>query len=387
MARFKALNLPNWLTAFRIFCVPLVVVVLLTEFSFEQWFFFNREELAVGIFVLASLTDLLDGYLARKRSEVTTLGQLLDPIADKLLDRLRPHLPRGDARRRGLPLVPAWLAVIIVGREFMVTGFRMIAAVHQVSIPAGVLGKWKMVVEVFAICFIIWGNQREWEWLKLTGEGLLYFVAFIAIISMVEYFVKFSRRIDLFQEDAGEEGHRPDPARSFLTGLVLVLPLVVTLWVLYTGTKLLVGFTAPAVRLAFESFGVEPPPRVRGGARAPRDGRGAGPARPPGALLHGAAGLARLRGAAAADPPGEPHVLRHEEALDALKRQKGFQRVVLLEFPGRNAGPWAFSRARARATSPSARGPRCAACSFPRPLIPPRATSSWCRQVTCSNST
>jgi CDP-diacylglycerol--glycerol-3-phosphate 3-phosphatidyltransferase len=149
----------------------------------------------VGIFVLASLTDLLDGYLARKRKEVTTLGQLLDPIADKLLvSSVLISLVE-------MQLVPAWLVVVIVGREFMVTGFRMIAAVHQVTIPAGVLGKWKMVVEVFAICFIIWGNQREWDWLKRTGDGLLYLVAVVAVISMIEYFVKFSRRIDLFQED------------------------------------------------------------------------------------------------------------------------------------------------------------------------------------------
>lgn len=195
MSRNKVLNLPNWLTAFRIFLVPIVVVVLLTEFSFERWFFFNREELAVGIFVLASLTDLLDGYLARKWKEVTTLGQLLDPIADKLLvSSVLISLVE-------MHLVAAWLVVVIVGREFMVTGFRMIAAVHQVSIPAGVLGKWKMVVEVFAICFIIWGNQREWEWLKYTGDALLYLVAVVAVLSMVEYFVKFSRRIDLFQED------------------------------------------------------------------------------------------------------------------------------------------------------------------------------------------
>lgn len=194
MARSKVLNLPNWLTAFRIFLVPIVVVVLLTEFSFERWFFFNREELAVGIFVLASLTDWLDGYLARKRKEVTTLGQLLDPIADKLLvSSVLISLVE-------LHLVPAWLVVVIVGREFMVTGFRMIAAIHQVSIPAGVLGKWKMVVEVFAICFIIWGNQREWEWLKYTGDALLYLVAVVAVVSMFEYFVKFSRRIDLFQD-------------------------------------------------------------------------------------------------------------------------------------------------------------------------------------------
>jgi CDP-diacylglycerol--glycerol-3-phosphate 3-phosphatidyltransferase len=194
------LNLPNLLTAFRIFLVPLVVVVLLTEFHFERWFFFNREELAVGIFLLASLTDLLDGYLARKRGQVTTLGQLMDPIADKLLvssvliSLVEMHLAQ------------AWIVVIIVGREFTVTGLRMVAAVSQVTIPAGVLGKWKMVVEVIAISLVIWGNQREWEWVKLTGDGLLYFVAFIAIVSMIEYFVKFSRRIDLFREAKGQPG-------------------------------------------------------------------------------------------------------------------------------------------------------------------------------------
>ena len=195
MARIKVLNLPNWLTAFRIFLVPLIVVVLLTEFHFEKWFFFNREELAVGIFLLASLTDMLDGYLARKRHEVTTLGQLLDPIADKLL------VASVLISLVEMHLADAWVVVVIVGREFAVTGFRMIAAIHQVSIPAGVLGKWKMVMQVFAICFIIWGNQRDWEYLRLTGEGLLYVVALIAVISMVEYFIKFSRRIDLFQED------------------------------------------------------------------------------------------------------------------------------------------------------------------------------------------
>ncbi len=196
MRRDTFMNLPNLLTVFRIFLVPLIVVVLLTEFHFEKWFFFNREELAVGIFLLASLTDLLDGYLARKRHQVTTVGQLLDPIADKLL------VASVLISLVEMHLTPAWVVVVIVGREFSVTGLRMVAAIHQVSIPAGVLGKWKMVVEVMAICLIIWGNQREWEWVKLAGNALLYFVAFIAIVSMIEYFVKFAKRIDLFQGPA-----------------------------------------------------------------------------------------------------------------------------------------------------------------------------------------
>jgi CDP-diacylglycerol---glycerol-3-phosphate 3-phosphatidyltransferase len=198
MKRVPSVNLPNLLTVFRIFMVPLVVVVLLTEFKFEKWFFFNREELAVAIFILASLTDLLDGYLARKRNQVTTLGQLLDPIADKLL------VASVLISLVEMRLTHAWVVVIIVGREFTVTGLRLIAAIHQVVIPAGRLGKWKMVVEVIAICCIIWGNQRDWDWVQLTGNWLLYLVALVAVVSMVEYFYKFSKKVDLFRE--GEEG-------------------------------------------------------------------------------------------------------------------------------------------------------------------------------------
>ena len=186
MKRLPSINLPNLLTVFRIFLVPLVVVVLLTEFSFEKWFFFNRETLAVGIFLLASLTDILDGWIARRRNQVTTLGKLL--VASVLISLVE------------MQLTHAWVVVIIVGREFSVTGLRLIAAIHQVVIPAGRLGKWKMVVEVIAICFIIWGNQRDWDWVQLTGNWLLYIVAFIAVIGMIEYFYKFSKSINLFQE-------------------------------------------------------------------------------------------------------------------------------------------------------------------------------------------
>lgn len=197
MPRKGILNVPNLLTIFRIFLVPLVVVVLLTEFQFERWFFVSREALAVGLFLVASLTDLLDGYLARRRGEVTTLGQLLDPIADKLLvSSVLISLVE-------MHLVPAWVVVVIVGREFSMTGLRLIAAVNQVVIPAGRLGKWKMVVEVVAICFIIWGNQKDWDWVLGTGRWLLYLVAAVALVSLAEYFLQFSRRFDFFPSGKG----------------------------------------------------------------------------------------------------------------------------------------------------------------------------------------
>ena len=211
------INLPNLLTLFRIFLVPFIVVVLLTEFKFEKWFFLKRELLAVVIFIIASITDILDGYLARKKKQVTNLGKLLDPVADKLL------VVSVLISLVGMGLVPAWLAVIIVGREFGVTGIRLVAAVNNVIIPAGQLGKWKMVLEVVAICFIIGGNQKEWQllgyfekalglqadlqlivlhWLKVTGEALLYFVSFIAVVSLVEYCIQLARRVDLFVGEA-----------------------------------------------------------------------------------------------------------------------------------------------------------------------------------------
>lgn len=191
----RLLNIPNSLTLMRIFIVPFLVVVLLTKFQFEKWFYLNREMIAVSLFLLASLTDILDGYLARKRYGVTTLGQLLDPIADKLL------IGSVLISLVELKLAPAWVVVVIIAREFVVMGIRMVAATHQVVIPAGGLGKVKMVIEVIAICLIIWGNQKEWEYMQETGSAILYIVAAVAIISMVEYIVIFLKKVELFGKE------------------------------------------------------------------------------------------------------------------------------------------------------------------------------------------
>jgi len=132
----------------RIFIVPLLVVVLLTKFS-ESWFGVPQHVLGVSIFLIAAFTDWLDGYLARKRHQVSRLGILLDPIADKLLISAA-FISLVENR-----LAPAWAVVIIIGREFAVSGLRSIAAAEGWAIAASPMGKFKMVSQVVAIALLI----------------------------------------------------------------------------------------------------------------------------------------------------------------------------------------------------------------------------------------
>ena len=149
------MNLPISLTLLRIFFVPLLVVLLLTSgHNMDLW--------AVGVFLLGAATDLLDGYLARKRSQVTTLGILLDPIADKLLTSAA-FISLVD-----LHLVAAWMVVIIVGREFAVSGLRAIASAEGFALQASELGKTKMLSQVVAITVIPirgvgWKRAENWH--------------------------------------------------------------------------------------------------------------------------------------------------------------------------------------------------------------------------------
>ena len=142
------MNLPNFLTLLRIFIAPLLVVVLLTKFS-ENWFGLPQHIMAVGLFVVAAATDYFDGYIARKWQQVSRLGILLDPIADKLL--ISSALISLVENR----LAPAWAVVIIVGREFAVSGLRSIAATEGWAIAASRAGKFKMVSQVLAILLLL----------------------------------------------------------------------------------------------------------------------------------------------------------------------------------------------------------------------------------------
>src|SRR5262245_49213103 len=173
------MNLPNGLTLIRIFLAPVVVAVLLTRYDMR---------IATLIFLAASVTDLLDGYFARKRQQVTTLGALLDPMADKLLI-LGAFIPLVQ-----LQIVPAWMVVIIIGRELAVSGLRSIASSQGFTIQASDLGKIKMVAQVAAITLLMLG--KVYPPFQAVGQIALYVVVLFALLSAVDYFRTFWTKID-----------------------------------------------------------------------------------------------------------------------------------------------------------------------------------------------
>lgn len=174
------MNLPVALTLLRIFIVPLLVALLLTKGK-------NMDLWAVAVFLVAAATDLLDGYLARKRSQVTTLGILLDPIADKLL------ISSAFIALVELHMVPAWMVVIIIGREFAVSGLREISSAEGFALEASELGKTKMVMQVIAVVVIVLGQR--YSILHLWGRILLWLVLLFALASAVQYFRNFWRNL------------------------------------------------------------------------------------------------------------------------------------------------------------------------------------------------
>jgi len=177
------INLPNALTLLRIFLVPFLVVVLLTKFE-------GREIVALAIFLLATATDFLDGWLARRRGEITTLGTLLDPIADKLL------ISAAFISLVEVGLAPAWMVVVVVGREFAVTGLRSIASGQGIVIPASGWGKAKMASQITAVSLLI--LSERYDWLLLPGRIALWIVVAVAILSGAQYFRLFLHRVMAF---------------------------------------------------------------------------------------------------------------------------------------------------------------------------------------------
>jgi len=171
------MNVANVLTGLRILAIPILVVVLLSQFR-------GKELAAFTIFTLAALTDMLDGLWARRRKQITTFGQLLDPIADKLL------IASAFICLVELGAVPSWMVIIIIGREIAVTGFRAIASSKGYNIAASFLGKLKMVLETVTVCILILGKDILGKLYFVSQVGL-WLVIVVAILSAAEYYVKF----------------------------------------------------------------------------------------------------------------------------------------------------------------------------------------------------
>lgn len=193
-----AVNLPNYITLSRIAAVPLLIWLLCTtRFNNMDG---EQEILASALFIAASITDGIDGYLARKRGQITTMGMLLDPLADKLLIaaafialvQFNPSL------------VPAWIAVVIIGREFLVSGLRSIAASEGFTIEASELGKFKMVVQIVSVVAVILDHRWK-EWPIYDGYFLpvhviakiaIWFMVVLSLVSAGDYFLAFWSKID-----------------------------------------------------------------------------------------------------------------------------------------------------------------------------------------------
>jgi len=191
-------NLPNSITLSRICSIPLLIWILSSRHIPSAGG--ERELLASIVFILASITDGIDGYLARKRGQITTMGILLDPLADKMLIaaafitlvQFNPSL------------VPAWMAVIVIGREFLVSGLRSIAASEGFTIEASELGKFKMVVQIVSVVAVILDHRwKEWpvygnyifpiHWIAIFA---IWFMVGLSLISAADYFLAFWSKID-----------------------------------------------------------------------------------------------------------------------------------------------------------------------------------------------
>jgi CDP-diacylglycerol--glycerol-3-phosphate 3-phosphatidyltransferase len=184
------MNLPNLLTILRIFFVPLLVAALLMESHMVHVGSLTLDHawVALAIFLAAACTDLLDGYLARRWGQITTVGTLLDPIADKLL------ISAALISLVQIHVVDAWLVILIIAREFAVTGLRSIAAEAGYTIQASDLGKTKMLSQVIAISLLVVSMRLpSWRGLADLWLGL---VVFFAVASAVGYFWKFWRKVD-----------------------------------------------------------------------------------------------------------------------------------------------------------------------------------------------
>jgi CDP-diacylglycerol---glycerol-3-phosphate 3-phosphatidyltransferase len=185
------MNLPNLLTLIRIFLVPLVVAALVQQnlrLEIGNKLLVANDFFALTVFLAAAFTDILDGYLARRWKQVTTVGTLLDPVADKLL------VSAALIALVEIRLLPGWMVILIIGREFAVSGLRSIAAAEGYTIKAGELGKSKMMLQVVGITLVM--LSIRWPGLRMFALAAMWAVVGMGLASAVDYFRKFWRKVD-----------------------------------------------------------------------------------------------------------------------------------------------------------------------------------------------
>jgi CDP-diacylglycerol--glycerol-3-phosphate 3-phosphatidyltransferase len=196
------MNLPNSITMSRIVMIPLLLWILSPHYPWQENG--GQEMAAAVLFILASITDGLDGYLARKRKQITTMGMLLDPIADKImvtaaLVALVGYCPQ---------IVKVWIVVVLIGREFLVSGLRSIASTEGFTIQASDLGKLKTFIQIFAVVSVIFAHHwDQWQFgvlivpVKWIAIAAIYFAVLVSSISAIDYFVGFWKQIDRASKD------------------------------------------------------------------------------------------------------------------------------------------------------------------------------------------
>lgn len=193
MSKKSKMNLPNKLTIFRVILIVPFVILLLGRAHAQEWSWFHAlfggileyvDYIALVIFIVASLTDLIDGKIARKYNLVTNFGKFMDPLADKLL------VSAAMIALVDLGRIPAWIVIVIISREFIISGFRLIASDNRVVIAASYWGKFKTTFQMLMVCLMIANPGEAYGWMQTLTDVVMWIALALTVISLVDYLVK-----------------------------------------------------------------------------------------------------------------------------------------------------------------------------------------------------
>lgn len=193
MSNKKKMNLPNKLTIFRMILIIPFVFLLLGGQYYREWGWLHAESggslkwvdyIALAIFIIASLTDLIDGKIARKYHLVTNFGKFMDPLADKLL------VSAAMIALVELGRIPAWIVILIISREFIISGFRLIASDNHVVIAASYWGKFKTTFQMIMVCLMIANLGEKYHWMQVLTDVVMWIALVLTVVSLIDYLVK-----------------------------------------------------------------------------------------------------------------------------------------------------------------------------------------------------